>query len=259
MTNGVEGTVPQTSAVAMRAPPFWSDDPAMWFAQLESQFVMANISRDSVKFHAVTSALEQRYAVVVRDIILNPPADGKYELLKTELIRRFSASQESRIKQLLQHEEIGDRTPSQFLRHMRGLGGTSFTDEVMKTLWLGRLPLRMQDILVASSTTSLDAMALLADKIGENSAVPSHVASVDPPPTTSIQDQLNELCRQVAAIASNQRPRSPRRYFSSQGQEATSSEPKDDNMCWFHRTFGERAKQCRQPCSYRPKNSTGRK
>lgn len=118
----------------MRVPPFWGDDPALWFAQLESQFMIAGIVRDHVKFHTVTGALEQQFAVVLRDIILNPPDKGRYDKIKAELIKRLTQSQESQIKRL----KI--KRLAQFLRHLRGLGGTSVHDELLRTLWLGRLP-----------------------------------------------------------------------------------------------------------------------
>lgn len=248
--------VPQAALdrISMRVPPFWADDPALWFAQLESQFVMAGIVRDHVKFHTVTGALEQRFAVVVRDVILNPPDEGKYDRIKDELIKRLSPSQESRFKRLLQHEEIGDRTPSQFLRHLRGLGGTAVRDELLRTLWLGRLPLRMQDILAASATTDLEALALLADRISENTPAPSHIASVGPPPETSIQGQLDAMSKQIAALSTNPlRSSTTNRQRTSPGRDSS-----NEDMCWYHRTFGEHAKQCRKPCNYKAKNAMGR-
>ncbi|GBN78287.1 hypothetical protein AVEN_58720-1 [Araneus ventricosus] len=45
------------SAVAIETPAFCSDKPEIWFAQLESQFALGNISVDSTKFHYVIAAL----------------------------------------------------------------------------------------------------------------------------------------------------------------------------------------------------------
>ncbi|KOC63364.1 hypothetical protein WH47_04716 [Habropoda laboriosa] len=62
------------------------------------------------------SQLDNRYAQEVEDIITNPPIEGKYDVLKKKLIRRLSVSQEQRIQQFLEHEEVGDRTPTKFGR-----------------------------------------------------------------------------------------------------------------------------------------------
>ena len=102
----------------------------MWFAQVETQFALSNVKVDATKFNYVTGNLDAKYAAEVRDILTLPENDpGKtYANLKTQLIGRLSASQDQKTRRLLEHEEIGDRTPSQFLRHLRGLAGSVFPD-----------------------------------------------------------------------------------------------------------------------------------
>jgi hypothetical protein len=82
--------------VGVRIPPFWPQEPAVWFAQVEGQIVLANITADATKFHYVLSQLDHQYAAEVKDIIISPPAANKYEKLKSELIKRLSASREER-------------------------------------------------------------------------------------------------------------------------------------------------------------------
>jgi len=43
--------------VSVRLPHFWSDRPAVWFAQAESQFELAAITRQRTKFNYVVSQL----------------------------------------------------------------------------------------------------------------------------------------------------------------------------------------------------------
>ncbi|XP_075990346.1 uncharacterized protein LOC142985997 [Anticarsia gemmatalis] len=111
--------------VSVRVPPFWPEEPALWYAQVESQFALSRITTDETKFCYLVAQLDHQYAVGVKDVITNPPATDKYLKLKTELIKRLSALQERRVKQLLTHEELGDRKPSQFLRHLSVLAGPS--------------------------------------------------------------------------------------------------------------------------------------
>jgi hypothetical protein len=110
--------------VGIRVPPFWPKKPAVWFAQLEGQFALSNITQDTTKSYYVISQLDNKYAVVV-DVLTNPPPTGRYDRIKAELTRRLSLSEEQRIRQLLMHEEMGDRRPTQFLRHLRILAGPS--------------------------------------------------------------------------------------------------------------------------------------
>jgi len=137
--------------VAVRLPPFWPDRPAIWFAQAESQFELAAITRQRTKFNYVVSQLNQQQAAEVEDIITAPPEHEPYDRLKTELIRRLSTSSEQRVRQLLSHEEMGDRKPSQFLRHLKSLA-PDVADDFLRTVWFSRLPPHVQAILPGQCT-----------------------------------------------------------------------------------------------------------
>ena len=77
------------SAVSLKIATFWAADPEVWFAQIEAQFASRNppITVDSTKFNHVAAALDNNTASAVRSIILNPPANNKYDALKVALIR----------------------------------------------------------------------------------------------------------------------------------------------------------------------------
>jgi hypothetical protein len=115
----------ETSRVAVRLPPFWAERPTVWFAQAEAQFSLAGISNDRTKFYHILSQLEHRYAAEVEDIKTSPPHQDPYTALKTELLNRLSPTSDQRARQIITHEEMGDRKPSQFLWHLRSLAPPS--------------------------------------------------------------------------------------------------------------------------------------
>jgi len=150
----------ETYRISIRLPPFWPEEPELWFAQLEGrQLAVSGITRDEERYAFALSKLEPKQAREVKDIITNPPVHGKYDALKRALIQRLTDSQEHRFRQLLETEEIGDRKPSQFLRHLRVLAGTTVSDELLRTLWLGRLSQQSQAILAARKLDDLDEVA----------------------------------------------------------------------------------------------------
>jgi len=92
----------------------------------------------------------------------------RYKTLKTALISRLSASSERRLKQVLNQEELGDRTPGQFFRHLQGLAGSSVPDNILRTIWLSRLPPSVQDTLATlKDTVPLDEIATMAATVHE--------------------------------------------------------------------------------------------
>ncbi|GBP43808.1 hypothetical protein EVAR_82239_1 [Eumeta japonica] len=125
------GTSNEVCRLTTKIPPFWPEEPIIWFAQVEGQFMNAGITADLTKYNYVILQLHQTHLREVKNIIVNPPTTGKYEILKTELVKRQSDSKELKLKQLLMHEELGDRKPSQFLRRLQGLAGPDVSKDVL--------------------------------------------------------------------------------------------------------------------------------
>nr|XP_037874854.1 uncharacterized protein LOC119630234 [Bombyx mori] len=197
----VEKTIASGSSdlgrVGVRVPPFYPDKPALWFAQLETQFLLSSITADSTKFHYTCSQLDEAYASTVEDIITNPPASGKYERLKSELINRLSKSREKKVQQLLHHEELGDRKPSQFLRHLRDLAGADVPEDFVRTIWVSRLPSNTQAIVASQCNASLEDVSQLADKVHDVVSNSPQVAAVGVPESSAVNAQIAELTRQA--------------------------------------------------------------
>ena len=249
--------------VAIRLPTFWPDRPAIWFAQAEAQFELADITRQRTKFNYVVSQLNQEQAAEVEDIILSPPEHEPYDRLKAELVRRLSTSREERVRQLLSHEEKGDRKPSQFLRHLKSLA-PEVPDDFLRTIWASRLPPHVQAILAGQTEGSLDSVSHLADRICEVTPQPTtaSISSATPDNTAGILGRIEELSRQVASLRASQtysRPQSRERYLSlsrdrhrSQYRDRRSTRdcsPTPPDICWYHWNFGDEPRNCTPPCS----------
>jgi hypothetical protein len=116
--------------MAVRLPTFWPDRPALWFAQAEEQFELAAVTRQRTTFKYVVSQLHQQHAAEVQDIITSPVHDPN-DRREAELVHRSSTSREQRVKQLHSHEEIGERKPSHFLRHLT----QDVPDGFLRTFW----------------------------------------------------------------------------------------------------------------------------
>lgn len=242
--------------VAVKLPPFWADSPEVWFAQVEAQFSLARITQDRTRYDYVVAHLDARYANEVRDILANPPTDNLYEHLKTALIRRLSLSEEQKIRQL-QSAELAERKPSQLLRHLRALAGNmQVQDSFLRSLWLQRLPPHAQAILQAQVKLPLDELAEIADRVVEASSPqlsPTIQAVAAPLNTTEFTRRIDDIDRRLTSIQQHLDERLPtpqRRHSQSRDRNTTSSPQPDINgPCYYHRRFGDKARQCRSPCS----------
>ena len=200
----------EISNVSLRLPPFYSNDPAMWFCQVENLFITRRITSQQTKYAYIIASLQPEVAQEIRDLLLRPPTGDCYDVLKAELIRRTSESEQKRLRQLLTTEELGDRKPSQLLRRMQQLLGENKLDEdLFKQLFVQRLPTNAQ-LVVAPSLDKLDieGLANIADKILEVSPSPAPplatVAAVSqPPPPTTHQhtNDTDELRRLVSQLS----------------------------------------------------------
>ncbi|CAG4986449.1 unnamed protein product [Colias eurytheme] len=231
----------QIYKVSAKIPPFWPHKPAVWFAIVEAQFEIAGIVTDSTRYSYLVGHLDQRYAQEVEDIITRPPPAGqRYEILKRELIRRLSMSEEERVRQLISDEELGDRRPSQFLRHLRSLAGTTLTDEsIVRQLWMRRLPQQVQAILASQQELALDKLAELADKVADVISPKQVFTSSAPNPSEpsdldKLTQRVEELSRQVCALLSS---RPTTRSRSSSPRRSHSSTPSQERVCSCHKKF----------------------
>lgn len=258
----------------LKVSPFSPEDPEIWFALLESQFANFDITDDVTKFTQVTINLDLVHAKAVKDIIVNPPARNKYDKIKTELIRRLSASHEKKVRQLLTHEVLGDRKPSQFLRHLQDLAGPSVPADFIKTIWCQRLPSNVQTVLASQPTLSPEQLADLADNIQEIVTPCSVAATSRHASYNDSSNEIAELKRMVELLAlkvdensrasrhctHSSRPRQrPSRYRSgsrhrSRSTSRSNSSYRKHPLCWYHFKFGSKANKCMKPCDYSGKD-----
>ncbi|KMQ82336.1 hypothetical protein RF55_23314 [Lasius niger] len=166
----------------------------------------------------------------------------------------MSVSQEQRTRQLLELEEIGNRKPSQFLRHLRTLAKENVPDSLLRTLWLGRLLTQMQMILATRTDDPLNSVAEQADRIHEMRTKPIVAATVTPTSKT-LEEQIKELKEQIATLTTNRsRDRSRGRSRDKRNRSRSKSE---EGHCYYHRRFGEKAKKCTQPCTFNTEKEQG--
>lgn len=72
-----------------------------------------------------------------------PPPPNAYDHLKATILARTTESESSRLRQLLNAQELGDRRPTQLLHRMRqllGMRSSEAHNNILRELFVQRLP-----------------------------------------------------------------------------------------------------------------------
>lgn len=266
-------------SIQSRILPFWREHPRLWFAQYEALVEPLKTS-DEQKYRYVLGVLQPSDIQQIGDLLLRPPPQGKYTALKTRLLSVYEESEDQQFQRLVSGLELGDQKPTQLLRRMRELGGTYATDDALKVLWMNQLPIHMRAVLAVNTESSLDTLAIMADKMREHTEPPT-IAAINRPftpvstmPTTSkpahtspmitsmhfdlLSKQLEKLSLEIAELRSardttrHRRPFHSRRRSRSRSSTRRSSNAENpDWLCYYHHRFGDRARRCESPCAKR--------
>lgn len=271
---GPESNVPPTSVdsktleihrIGVKVPPFWPENPDIWFAQIEAQFINAQVKTDISKFNTIVASIESKVLSQVSAAVLSPPLEDKYGNLKKLIIARFSDSEQSKLRKLLSEMSLGDQKPSYLLNEMRRLGGNKVTEEMLKTLWLQNLPVQARAIL-STNDVNLDNLSVMADKILEVSGISavhmiqttsSNTASTSVPVPSSnfacLEQRILQLTKAVENMQYNSRSRVRSRSNHHKPRTARSTTPgpsTQNHLCWYHFKFGSAATKCKTPCNF---------
>eukprot|EP00731_Ephydatia_muelleri_P021797 Em0014g388a len=190
------------------------------FAKVAGISSKANGSTDDTKYYCVLAALDQPTATRLLDLISHPPADDKYEALKTRLIETFGLSERERASRLLHFRELGDTKPSVLMDEMLALLGDHSPCFLFQQLFLERLPEDIRVQLVDSEADDYRHLAKKADALWAS----------------------RDMSFSTNAV---------QRRLSSQKLKAKHpTTPTADYLCYYHRSFGQAARKCTKPCSW---------
>lgn len=93
------------------------------------------------------------------DVMRTLPAAGKYAYMKAQILRRYGVTSQKRLQTFFIGLELGTRKPSQLLKHMRSLIGSSVGDEVLWVRWLDLMPDNVAKMLRNSLVEELAEVA----------------------------------------------------------------------------------------------------
>jgi len=270
----------------LRLPDFWKGDVESWFERVDAFFTLRRIKSDEQRIAWLTQGLPADIYVQTRDIFRSLPETDSYNHVKAEILKRLGPTKDQKLQQLLAREELGDQKPSTFLRKLQCLADKEGTDDMLRTIWINRLPNEIRKLLATQTACSLTDQAETADHIWNILGKQQHTfaATATRPPLVALdpyddyrrlieknQRDMQQLVSgvldsiQSLAISLKQdRGRSPRRQDYVQNDRVDDSKKFDrrrnrsrsrprfnsDGTCFYHGEFGSKARKCLEGCKF---------
>ena len=208
-------------SVALKLPLFWTSCPSAWFAQIEAQFSIRNITADDTKYYYVVSALDSATATRAQSLLVSPPTENKYQAIKEFLISAFDLSEYERASALFAMPGLGDSKPSELMDSMLALMGSHKPCFLFRHLFLQQLSTHIRAPIAQSKIEDYRALAQEADMI--YLAGQSHSQNIQEVNTPNIRQNTTK-------------PNSMRQIMNK--------------LCWYHHQHGTRAKKCSSGCKH---------
>ena len=249
MANGVNNEV---NTVAIKVTPFFKHAPETCFAHLEAQFDIKKLTTSSTKFYYCISALPSDVSAHLTHMIRDP-GDDPYQEIKDRLIHLYNLSNYQKFEALINLPFTSDTPPSVFMSSMLNLYPMKFKpDFVFIGLFLRRLPQSIHDHLLALDLDEdPDRLAKKADQLFQShQASYLNLISGEPIPPVFALRPPKPRPRRNSNSSSSYSTTSGRSSTPAASHRHQRSPSPVSSTCWFHRTHGDKAQKCKQPCSW---------
>jgi hypothetical protein len=244
-----------------------------------SEFAMSRLPEPRDKYECLLRHLPAHIALEVTDVINRhmaiPAAQvdwaANYAEFKTSLIARNTDSDQTALKQLLSNTQRGEAKPTVFLRRLRALteGREIGCEAIIRQSFFSNLPNTVRAALLTLPDHTLDQLATMADSMIEacTSDAPVYAVSVGgavggvpaPVAPTLSDSQFGILCSMMSSITADvsalkakeqKRGRSMSRGRGDRGrsQSRGRNDEENDDYCWYHNRWGNKATTCKPPC-----------
>lgn len=113
--------------------------------------MLDKINYEKMKYNYLVNILDVDILSSISDLIFTTPTENPFTTLKNKLLKIFENSITQITKTLLQELALLDQNPSVLLRKLKDFASEQVTDDILKNLWLQRLPSNIETVLAVSS------------------------------------------------------------------------------------------------------------
>lgn len=226
---------PSVSAVSVKVPPLYRNNPEAWFRTLESQFHLARITSEETKYHYLVAHLPED----ISSMLITAATPRLYEPLKAAIAGMLQKSQQEKINEILATSDLGGDKPSIFVKKLNAKMsecGMASCPDMLKATLIRCLPSELRIALSGFQKETPEKLAEIADFMISYHNTAGSVSAVQPQMSPMYQARLKEepQHRQL-------QPPSSLAPFKP-GQRPV--------VCRAHVYYGVRARTCRPWCRF---------
>lgn len=234
-------------AVSVKLPPFDIDNLSAWFGMCEAQFAIRPVTQSATKASYILAKVSVEAYRRITSWLLDQGGQPIYEDLKEELLLTFEQGQSERALRILQFVStgMGDLNPRQMANEIERLRTlpNGYQIDICIEIFLQALPAGVRKLLGDIDNLSLKDVSEKAFKVWKQFKADKQFAQ-----SVSAVDAVDDTV-DVAAISNFRRSnyRTKERFFTPSSDS--------ESLCFYHRKFGNNARSCVPPCSYKSKNA----
>jgi hypothetical protein len=233
--------------MVVRLCNFYADDPQSWFFTINSIFETSRVTRSVTKFHWAIGKLPPSIAPSIAHLCrnVNQLADP-YGELRTLIVSSYGLSHEQRIDRLIDFPSLGGQRPSVLWDQMNAIRPDS-VDDIMRVFFFRRMPGYIRDVVNTRKWDNFHDLTQLCNQIWEQrgGAAAAMAAAVQPRAASPKggRSRSPAPAPKTAQKQKNQHRRSPT-------PAAARTYPDSAGRCFYHSSYGDETRKCRDPCTY---------
>ncbi|VDP57937.1 unnamed protein product [Schistosoma mattheei] len=145
------------SPPSIQLMPFWPDNIEAWSYYEEAEIHEHGVNDTRAQFLAVVNALPRQFNRYVTPSLFTSGASETYETLKRSILKRVDLTDSQRLDRLLNNIDLQHGSATDMLQRMgEVIGQRTFDDDLVKQLFLSKLPQQVQAVLVSFQDNAVD-------------------------------------------------------------------------------------------------------
>lgn len=209
----------------VKPPPFWPNNPSLWFVKVEALFDSAGVTSQRAKFNSLTQGLADDHMVKVAPVLENPVIGSEYDDLKSALLKSFGKTQGQKDSELFSMKGLGDETARDFVVRLEGL--VTDVEQMKKAFLLLQLPDEVKSIVSSHQFETCKELADIVDRVLDSRCL----------------KQVGVCAAEVNAFSKSRK---------TQKKKTDIADDPDSTTCFYHLKYGPKAKKCRPGCIWAP-------